>query len=253
VNRKTDRDYRYPRFFAHRGGGCLAPENTLAGLRLAARLGFRGVEFDVMLSQDGVPVLIHDETLERTTDGAGSVAQTPLVELRRLDAGGRTHPAYANEPIPTLEEALATCAGLGLSANVEIKPATGFAAETGSAVADTVGRLAAGSVPGAVLLSSFSEQALAAARECSPAVPRALLCEAIPADWQARLHGLGCLALHCAASQLTAQQAAALGAVPFACYTVNRVADAQRLFGLGAIALFTDRLDLFDPGEAHVA
>jgi glycerophosphoryl diester phosphodiesterase len=66
-----------PRWFAHRGGGSLAPENTLAGIRLAARLGFKAVEFDVMLSGDGTPVLIHDETLERTTNGVGRVCDTP--------------------------------------------------------------------------------------------------------------------------------------------------------------------------------
>lgn len=239
--------YRYPRFFAHRGGGCLAPENTLAGLRLAARLGYRGVEFDVMLSRDGAPVLIHDETLERTTDGAGRVAQTSLLELRRLDAGGRQHRAYAGETIPTLEEALACCGVLGLTANIEIKPATGFAAETGAAVARIVARDRALQP----LLSSFSEEALVAARKCSPASPRALVVDAIPPDWRERLQGLGCLALHCAASHLTAELAAGLTAagVPFACYTVNSVAAAERLFGLGAVALFTDRLDLFDPRE----
>jgi glycerophosphoryl diester phosphodiesterase len=66
-----------PRWFAHRGGGSLAPENTLAGIRLAARLGYKAVEFDVMLSGDGTPVLIHDETLERTTNGVGRVCETP--------------------------------------------------------------------------------------------------------------------------------------------------------------------------------
>src|SRR5574343_910530 len=65
-----------PRWFAHRGGGSLAPENTLAGIRLAARLGYRAVEFDVMLSADGTPVLIHDETMERTTNVRGRVCET---------------------------------------------------------------------------------------------------------------------------------------------------------------------------------
>lgn len=258
---KTVRDFSYPRFFAHRCGGCLAPENTLAGLRLAARLGYRGVEFDVMLCRDGAPVLIHDETLERTTNGAGSVARTSLLELRRLDAGGRMHRAYANEPIPTLEEALACCGELGLTANIEIKPAAGMDRETGiavaravaSGVASGVAKNAASAVP--VLLSSFSEAALAWARECSPASPRALLFDAVPPDWRERLQGLDCLALHCSASHLTAALASELATagVPFACYTVNSLKDAARLFGLGAAALFTDRLDLFDPGESHVA
>ena len=65
-----------PRYFANRGGGTLAPENTLAGIRLAARLGYQAVEFDVMLSGSGTPLLIHDETLERTTNGSGAVATT---------------------------------------------------------------------------------------------------------------------------------------------------------------------------------
>lgn len=205
-----------------------------------------------MLSRDGAPVLIHDETLERTTDGAGYVAQTSLLELRRLDAGSRHHRAYAGETIPTLEEALACCSELGLTANIEIKPAAGFAAETGAAVASIVARIVARDSALPSLLSSFSEEALAAARVCSPALPRALVVDAIPPDWRERLQGLECLALHCAARHLTPELAADLAAagVAFACYTVNSVADAERLFGLGAVALFTDRLDLFDPRES---
>lgn len=239
--------YCYPRLFAHRGGGALAPENTLAGIRLAARLGYRGVEFDVMLSRDGTPVLIHDETLERTTDGAGYVARTPIAELRRLDAGSRFHRAFAGEAIPGLEEAVACCASLGLTANVEIKPAAGLDQETGG----SVGRMLATAEPGAVLLSSFSQAALAAARLAAPALPRALLVDAVPSDWQLRLHGLECLALHCAARHLTPELAGALVAagVPFACYTVNSRAAAAQLFAAGAASLFTDRLDLFDPRE----
>ena len=79
----------YPRIIAHRCGGALAPENTLAGLRVAARLGCRGVEFDAMLAADGVPVLIHDETLERTTSGLGRVTDSESAQLIRLDAGGQ--------------------------------------------------------------------------------------------------------------------------------------------------------------------
>ena len=96
-----------PRWFAHRGGGSLAPENTLAGIRLAASLGYKAVEFDVMLSGDGTPVLIHDETLERTTNGSGLVSDTPDSKLFVFDAGG-------GEPIPSFAEAAALCRELGL-------------------------------------------------------------------------------------------------------------------------------------------
>ena len=77
----------YPRIVAHRGGGRLAPENTLGAIRLGASMGFKGVEFDVMLAGDGTPLLIHDETLERTTNGRGEVAAMPYSEIAKLDAG----------------------------------------------------------------------------------------------------------------------------------------------------------------------
>jgi len=239
----------YARLIAHRCGGALAPENTLAGLQLAARLGFRAVEFDVMLSADGVPLLIHDETLERTTDGSGSVADTPLARLRQLDAGRWHHRAFAGERLPTLQQTLAACLDLGLAANIEIKPAAGLETQTASAVARLIedSTQAWRDVP--LLFSSFSEQALAAARAVAPALPRALLVEAIPADWRARLQRQECLALHCAASQLQLAQAAEIGAAgyPLACYTVNRPEEAERLFAAGVTAIFTDRLDLFNP------
>ena len=93
-----------PRVFAHRCGGALAPENTLAGLHIAAALGFGAVEFDVMLSASGTPWLIHDETLERTTNGAGRVCDTPDGVLQTLDAGVFRHPSFAGEPLPAFAE-----------------------------------------------------------------------------------------------------------------------------------------------------
>jgi glycerophosphoryl diester phosphodiesterase len=129
------RPWPYPRIIAHRGGGTLAPENTLAGIRKAAEMGFGGVEFDVMLSADEVPVLIHDETLERTTNGHGSVAATPYATIARLDAGAWFGPKYQGERVPTFEQAGKLCVELGLWANVEIKPAPGFERETAAAAA----------------------------------------------------------------------------------------------------------------------
>ncbi len=236
----------YPRVIAHRGGGALTPENTLAGLRLAARLGCRGVEFDTQLAADGLPVLMHDRTLQRTTSGRGRVMATGSGALARLDAGRRHHPAFAGEPLPMLDAALRLCAALGLWANVEIKPGPGQDAETGRVVA----RLAA-AVGGQLLLSSFSSAALCAAAAEAGGLPRALLVKAIPPDWRERLAQTGALALHAAARGL---DPAALRAVrdagfPLACYTVNRREDAERLFAMGACAVFTDRPDLWPPVE----
>lgn len=218
----------YPRIIAHRGGGSLAPENTLAGIALAASLGCRGVEFDVMLSGDGVPVLMHDDTLDRTTGGSGPVAARALAALRRLDAGG--------EPVPTLVEALALCDRLGLWANVEIKPSAGRDDETGAVVA----RLLATGWSGHGVVSSFSEPALAVARRLAPGLAYALLAETLPADWPARLARLGCRAIHCAAAGF---DGAAAQRVPIACYTVDDRAAAEGLLAAGAVAVFTDRPD----------
>jgi glycerophosphoryl diester phosphodiesterase len=239
----------YPRIIAHRCGGAAAPENTLAGLRAAARLGGRGarpgVEFDVMLSRDGVPVLIHDESLERTTDGRGRVADHDLAELKRLDAGVALAPAFCGERIPSLAEAWQLCAELGLWANVEIKPAAGHDAETGAAV----GRfLAARRRRDAGIVSSFSDVALQACADEAPDIPRALLVDAIPPDWRERLARNGCVALHCAAppSALPAGLEEVLAAgIPVACYTVNSRAAGDRLLAAGVAAIFTDRPDLW--------
>jgi glycerophosphoryl diester phosphodiesterase len=236
----------YPRVIAHRGGGTLAPENTLAGMRVAKQLGCRGVEFDVMLSAEGVPVLIHDETLERTTDGYGPVAAQRFAQLRRLDAGSRYGPAFQGETIPSLEEALALCAELGLWANVEIKPSAGRDEETGS----IVGRLLAERWNGNGVVSSFSAVALAAARRAAPPFDLALLSDAIPVDWRERLAASACKAWHCGADADAAAIAALVAAgIPLACYTVNRRDAAERLFAAGVAAVFTDRPDLWAPGE----
>lgn len=236
----------YPRIIAHRCGGALAPENTLAGLRLAARLGCRGVEFDAMLSADGVPVLIHDETLERTTSGRGRVADMNSTRLAGLDAGSWQHRAFAAEPLPTLDQALRLCAALGLWANVEIKPSAGREAETGRVVA----RHAAAAM-GPLVLSSFSFEALLAAAAETPGTQRAMLFEAVPADWRAQVADTGATAVHCSARALTAET---LGDVldarlPLACYTLNRREEADVLLAKGVRAVFTDRPDLWQPAE----
>lgn len=254
--------WHYPRVIAHRCGGALAPENTLAGLQVARLCGVSAVEFDVMLSADGVPFVIHDETLERTTDGQGAVALTRAAQLRQLDAGVRHHAAFRGERLPLLTEMLAACHALGLAANAEIKPAAGHDAATGRVVGEVIAVfqsacLAAGKRPLSLLLSSFSEEALATAlpsmerTDVGRAMARALLVENVPADWQTRLRRLDCQHLHCAAtatevtSQLAAELRASGGAL--ACYTVNDAAQAAQLFAIGVSAIFTDRPDCFCP------
>ncbi|MBI2318338.1 MAG: glycerophosphodiester phosphodiesterase [Betaproteobacteria bacterium] len=238
----------YARIVAHRGGGALAPENTLAAIRKARALGFAAVEFDVTLAADGVPVLMHDETLERTTNGSGSVANIDSGALSRLDAGGWFAPEFAGEPVPRYAEAAALCIELGLWANVEIKPAPGAERATGDAVAAMSATLWAGA-PLPPLLSSFSIAALKEAREGAPSLPRALLVSDIPPDWRRRLDELDCASLHCDQRLLKQAQVQSVLEAGYGllCYTVNDVETARKLFAWGVNAIITDRLDLIRP------
>lgn len=132
----------YPKVFAHRGAGTLAPENTLAAMKVGKNLGFKAVEFDVMLTQDNVPILMHDTILGRTVKGEGSIANRTWNELSGCDAGdwflvdGRAE--FSGEPIPLLEDTLIFCRDNHLIMNVEIKPVEGYESETGRVVAEHV-------------------------------------------------------------------------------------------------------------------
>jgi glycerophosphoryl diester phosphodiesterase len=242
------RRWPHPRIVGHRGGGTLAPENTLAGIRKAAAMGFGGVEFDVMLSSDKVPLLIHDETLERTTNGRGSVAATPYAKLARLDAGTWFGPEHRGERLPTFEQAGRLCVELGLWANVEIKPASGFERETAAAAAELAAHLWRGSSP-KPLLSSFQKTCLEVARAAAPELERGYLTGRIEPDWQSAAAELGCVSVHCDFEHLTKAQADEVKRAGYwlLCYTVNDAETARRLFSWGVDAIFTDRLDLIAP------
>jgi len=247
--------WHYPRILAHRGGGTLAPENTLAGVRRGMEAGFRAIEFDVMLARDGVPVVLHDPTLGRTVAGTGSVADVDARDLAARDAGSWFGPAWAGEPVPLFVEFAQFCKAHGVWMNIEIKPVPGVDDATGTTVARLAAALfaddlAAGRVERAPLLSSFSEAALAAAREAAPGLPRAWLTETLPPDWEARARALDAVAIHTDHTTLTAAQAAAVKAAGFGlfCYTVNAPDRARTLFGWGVDGLCTDRIDLIGPG-----
>jgi glycerophosphoryl diester phosphodiesterase len=238
----------YPRIVAHRGGGGLAPENTLAGLRLARNLGFRGVEFDVKLSSDAVPVLMHDDTLERTTAGTGRVQDRAAADLLALDAGSWFGNEFAGEKVPAFAAAIATCQQSGLWANIEIKPCPGREAQTGQAVARMTKLLWGGADP-PPLLSSFSIPALEAARREAPGIPRGLLVEGVPPDWKQTLDRLECVSLHASWRGLSAQRVREVQSAGFGvlAYTVNDSQTALDLLGWGVDALVTDQLDQIGP------
>jgi len=237
---------RKPRIIGHRGACGHAPENTLASIVKAAELGADWVEFDCMLSADGVPVLFHDDKLKRTTGAPGVVGETAFATLAALDAGAWFSPEFAGETVPSLEAALRLLGdrNLGLGATPEIKPCKGFDAETGAAVAATVARLWPAHLP-PPLLASFSLKALQAAREAAPRIARSLLCRPIPDHWRDIVAEIGAVGIHCQDRHLTRGQVAAVKAAGLALwvFTVNDAARALRLFGWGVDAVITDYPD----------
>ncbi|MBG7621050.1 glycerophosphodiester phosphodiesterase [Herbaspirillum sp. AP02] len=238
----------YPRILAHRGGGTLAPENTLAGFRAGLRYGYRAVEFDVMLTRDEVPILMHDPQRGRTLPGSGRIAETDWAELRELEAGAWRDPAFAGERICTLEQCLDFCLEQGIWMNVEIKPAAPeHAQRTAELTALAVARRFSG-ITGAALpvLSSFSYEALLVAQATAPQLPRGFLVDVIPEDWSQRLAQLQAVALHTNHKHLTPALAASVKAagVGLFCYTVNDTARAAELRAWGVDAFCTDRIDL---------
>jgi glycerophosphoryl diester phosphodiesterase len=232
---------RWPRVIGHRGAALSAPENTLAGFRAAAALRVAWVEFDVRLTGDGRAILLHDDTLDRTTNGSGPAATLSFEEIRRFDAGGWFGPNFSGERVPGLEETIELLAELGLGAVVELKPAPGAETVTGRTVAALIAERWPRTLP-APLLSSFKPEALAAARAAAPQLQRALLAGAVPRRWRDQVAELDCCALHIDQRRLepaTPAELIAAGLAVFA-YTVNLPERAQELFSWGVEAVFSD-------------
>lgn len=244
----------YPRVLAHRGGGTLAPENTLAAVKEGMRRGFHAIEFDVMLARDGVPVVLHDPYLGRTVDGSGAISDYDSVELAAMDAGAWFSAAHTGEPVPCFVPFAQFCKANGIWMNIEIKPVPGQETATGSTVARLAAALFADQLgtPEAPLLSSFSMAALAAAQDAAPQLARACLFDRLPPDWQAQARSLGAVAIHTSHKHLSATSAAAITAAGFGllCYTVNNPTRARTLRAWGVDCLCTDRLDLLPPDFA---
>lgn len=234
-----------PRWIAHRGGGTLAPENTLAAIRTGIAHGFRGVEFDVMLTADDVPVLMHDPDFGRTIAGVGSVATTSYAELASRDAGAWFGRGFAGEPVPRYDDVVRFCIANDLWMNVEIKPSPGRELETGRVVGAVTTRLGQRqSLP--MLFSSFAPAALEAARAAAPRVPRGMLFGVLSAGAIERARALGCVSVHADHRHVDREAVEQLHAEGLAVmvYTVDEPARAAMLIDWGVDAVCTDRVDL---------
>ena len=241
-------DWPYPFWIAHRGAGKLAPENTLAAFRLGAAHGYRMAECDVKLSADGVPFLLHDATLERTTSGAGTAGDLPWAALSQLDAGGWHSRAHAGEPIPTLDNLARWCRANGVLLDIEIKPTPGLEEKTGRVVAEAAARLWQGT-PVPPLLTSFRAESLLAAMHAAPELPRGLLLDTLWDGCFDYAEQLQCAAIVCNHALWDAALVDCVHGMGLRClsYTVNDAWAAERLIQLGTDGIVTDRVDLFSP------
>ena len=217
-------------------------------------------ECDVKLSADGVPFLLHDATLGRTTNasqqldaGASAIGgDHPWGALAQLDAGGWHSRAHAGEPLPTLANIAHYCRANGFFLNIEIKPTPGLERRTGEVVAQHAAGLWAGAeVP--PLLTSFEPEALAGARDTQPELPRGLLLDTLWTGWLETALTLDCVAIvcnHALWDTSSVRQAQSAGFRTLS-YTVNDEWAAQRLLDLGTDAIITDRVDLFPPAQGR--
>jgi glycerophosphoryl diester phosphodiesterase len=230
-----------PKIIGHRGARATAPENTLAGIRQAAREGATWVEFDVKLTADGYAILMHDDTLDRTTSGQGPVRQMALQDIRQLDAGIRFGPEWQGEKVPTLTEALQLLAELKMGFNLEVKPCPGREAETARAALADVEACWSGTHP-TPLFSSFKPAALRAVREASAAASLAYLADELPADWRREVEHFGCRAVNLNWRHLTTAHVAEVKQAGYLllAWTVNEPSRARELLAWGADGIITD-------------
>lgn len=263
-----------PRYVVHRGGAALWPENSLAAVRNALALGARILEFDVHLTADGEVAVIHDATLDRTTNGSGPVVAHTAADLRRLrlkDPEG----TLTDEWVPTMGEVLAVAAPAGISLLVEIKtpgPAVAYQRRGARVVAvpgprypgleqKVMRALAAAGFAGRAIVMAFNPAVLEEVRALAPAQPTALLVDRhhLEAAGAPAVEAVACaarvptnfLGLHHTLCDAEVVAAARAAGIALGVFTVNEESAMRRLAALGVDVIISDRADLVARLEAH--
>jgi glycerophosphoryl diester phosphodiesterase len=233
--------FNLPRVIGHRGAAEAAPENTLISFREAKRQGASWVEFDAKLSADNRVFLLHDDDLDRTSNGKGPARFKTWEALSGLDAGSWKGSGFAGVRLPLLAEALAVFEELDLAFNLELKPCPGRAEETARLVLEELVRLWPASRP-KPLISSFEIPCLEVARDQFPDLPRGLLLEEHPADWADLARRLQVETVNIWDRAATADWVREIKAAGYGLlvYTVNDAARAKTLIDWGVDGVFTD-------------
>jgi len=234
-----------PKIIGHRGAAAYAPENTIAGIHTAADMGCSWVELDVKLTKDSVPVIFHDDTLERTTNGSGKMADITYAELQDLDAGSWFGESFAGEPVPTLEEALEAIIERDLGFNLELKPCPSREVETTEAALDMLATY--WDEHNRLLLSSFQIQCLEICLDAAPDWARGYLVDdPVPESWMDIARHLNPSTINLNGNAVTADDIEVFKSYgkPLLAYTINDEDRADWLFDHGVKAIFSDQPDL---------
>jgi glycerophosphoryl diester phosphodiesterase len=230
-----------PPVIAHRGARALAPENTLAAFRRAREEGARWIETDVKLTHDGIPIIMHDDTLDRTTDGKGPVADITWADMQKLDAGSWFDLAYKGEHVPRLAEVLRFVLEHNMRINLELKPCPGRAQATAMVTLIEAAKIWPHDRP-PPLISSFDIEALMIAAGLHPEWPRGLLLEEWRDDWADLVHKTKASVINLDADLLTEERVEAIvkTRLPVLAFTISDPARAKELLHWGVKAVFSD-------------
>lgn len=219
--------------WAHRGASAVAPENTCAAFAAAVQAGAAGIELDVQLTRDRIPVVIHDETVDRTTDGSGRVQDLSFAEIRRLDAGGWLGPSWRGEPVPSLETVLDRFGGK-VRLNIEVKDA-----RAGQLVAEMLQHCGTTSH----VVSTFDRTLLQMLRNTDAMLPLAVLLD--QSDWHRALalaSQLKAISFHPRLDLLSRPMLSLCGqrGLPVFPWTLDEPLAARRLMQRGVAGVFTN-------------
>ncbi len=230
-----------PVIFAHRGASAFAPENTLSSFKLAVEIGADAIELDAKMSADGHVMVIHDQSVDRTTDGTGKVNQLKLDYLQHLDAGCKFDGKFSREPIPTLDQVFVEVGGK-IFINVEL---TNYASAGDELVPKVAELVKKHNLQDGVMFSSFNPLNLVKVRRLLPACPAAILCLDGPRGRMTRSFVGRWFSPHIVHPYLEdtsaeyVQDQHRIGRRVHV-WTVNRPEDLRKLFSMGVDGVFTD-------------
>ncbi len=240
---------KLPKIIGHRGCAAYAPENTIEGIHTSADMGVEWVELDVKLTKDQVPIIFHDETLDRTTNGSGFVKDFTLEELKELDAGSWFSDGFYGVQIPTLEEVVDVLLERDLGLNLEIKPCPGLERETAEVALDILSTI--WDDHDQLLISSFQHVSLEAALEMAHDWHRGLILPAEwPENWAEFAKYLEVSTININGNESSREQALAASQLgkPILAYTINEADQARLLQSWGVDGFFTDAPDILQDG-----